>query len=77
LWRSPFSYDPGQGALFHAFYANRILSAAGMPVKVGFRGGLSYLKRGDVLLASVKTWGTEQAAQPKPIQTGLVYSLNW
>ena len=85
------TYGPGQTALYHAFeaynsghlhgdavYANCILSAAGIPVKVGATGGLSYRHRSNAPLAFVETWGTRPAtAQPKPAQTALAYSLDW
>lgn len=89
--RAVATYGPGQIALYHAFeaynsgrlpgdagYANRILSAAGIPVKVGITGGLSYRHRSNAPLAFVETWGvTKPATTPKPEKTALVYSLNW
>ena len=85
-----FTYGPGQGALYHAFeaynsgrlwgddsYANRILSAAGMPVRIQSDGGLSYRQGSHTHLVFVESWGVRQATQPKPVRTGLVYALNW
>lgn len=85
------TYGPGQTALYHAFeaynsghlhgdavYANCILSAAGIPVKVGATGELSYRHRSNAPLAFVETWGmTKPATTPKPEKTTLIYSLNW
>ncbi len=85
-----FFYGPGQEALFHAFeaynsghlwgdsrYANRILSAAGMPIRIQSDGWLSYRQRSHTHLVFVESWGVRQAPQPKPVRTGLVYALNW
>ena len=84
------AYGPGPQALFHAFeaynsgrlwgdrsYANRILSAAGLPVEVQSDGGLAYRRRGHTPLVFVESWGARQVTQPKPVKTGLVYVLNW
>ena len=89
--RAVATYGSGQTALYHAFeaynsghlhgdpeYANRILSTAGIPVKVGTTGGLSYRYRSNAPLAFVETWGmTKPATTPKPEKTTLIYSLNW
>lgn len=86
------TYGPGQTALYHAFeaynsghlhgdarYANRILTAAGIPVTVGAASRLSWHHRSNMPLAFVETWG-----ETKPVQaltmamtTALVDTINW
>lgn len=86
-------FGPGQLALYHAFeaynsgqlwgdahYANRVLRAAGLPVKVGSGGGLSYVQRPNTPLVFVTAWETVEkgtVVQVKPIQGSFVYAVNW
>ncbi|MBU2754991.1 lytic transglycosylase domain-containing protein [Acidithiobacillus sp. CV18-2] len=85
------TYGPGQTALYHAFeaynsgrlhgdsgYANRILTAAGVPVRVSVAGALSWRHRSNAPMVFVETWGTTKpGSAPKAEKAAMVYALNW
>lgn len=87
--RATSVYGSGQSALFHAFeaynsgrfrgdseYADRILSAAGLPTASQRTASLPTASQKHVPLTIQVAWGDKKVGS-KPVRTGAAYIVNW